>query len=140
MYNADAGRGGEKEKKRIAFYTAAGPSYRENEFSGQLNDFHISDGIRAKVSRKPWPADGRSDGRAGGRTGEKETRDLAGDGGVGGGGGAVYYYTVHEYEPRGRRAEWQGGGTEEKYISGVQWRDAGGGGGGGGKERIYTDG
>lgn len=30
------------------------PAYRgETKFSGQLNDFHISDGIRAKVSRKP---------------------------------------------------------------------------------------
>lgn len=38
------------------FPSAAAAAYRENEFSGQLNDFHISNGIRAKVSRKPPPS------------------------------------------------------------------------------------
>lgn len=56
----------------------AAAAYQENEFSGQLNDFHISNGIRAKVSRKPPPK------------GEERNAD-------GGGSGCGIYITVYIY-------------------------------------------
>lgn len=57
-----------------SFVAGAVTAYQENEFSGQLNDFHISNGIQAKVSRKPPPI--------------RERKEIRTEGGR----GAVYIY------------------------------------------------